>query len=494
MRELFFSLRIRFILVFIMSVAIGICVYFLVHYFSYEYIDSVYSSEENRKNRETSYINDLQAFVDNNSISSENTSMLSRWARENKYVYLIIYKDNELFYTSDDNPENEEAAVPENPEGESPENRPDDSTDKEDGGSVGDGEDGEESTPPPKEPGGVTVDYPTREELFEYAKQNDLYTLELADGTMFASLTEFTEYLYYDISNIASLVFALLSVLIILAFYFHMLTTRIIKLGNEVNKVADGDTSHVIKAKGNDEISKLSVNVENMRVSIIENFEKEKEALDANNALITSMSHDIRTPLTILLGYIDAMRNKTEGDSEMQDYLKAAESTAMRLKKLSDDMFGYFLVFGAKELEVDMENYDAATLIDQILFEHVTLMRESGYVVNFGELDYLALSDFEIRTDVQKLIRIIDNVFSNAYKYADKEAPVFISIEETDSLLTVRFSNTISKDSGNVESNGIGLKTCKKLSEYINADFKTEECDGIFTVSLSLDFIKKQGK
>jgi len=96
MRELFFSLRIRFILVFIMSVAIGICVYFLVHYFSYEYIDSVYSSEENRKNRETSYINDLQAFVDNNSISSENTSMLSRWARENKYVYLIIYKDNEL--------------------------------------------------------------------------------------------------------------------------------------------------------------------------------------------------------------------------------------------------------------------------------------------------------------------------------------------------------------------------------------------------------------
>lgn len=477
-----------------MSVLIGICVYFLVHYFSYDYIDSVYSSEENRKNRETTYINDLQAFVDNNSISSDNTSLLSQWARENKYVYLIIYKDNELFYTSDDNPEKEEVTVPETPGEDSPENQPDDNTDKEDGGSLGDGEAGEESAPPPKEPGGVTVDYPTREELFEYARQNDLYTLKLADGTMFASLTEFTEYLYYDISNIASLVFALLSVLIILAFYFHMLTTRIIKLGNEVNKVADGDTSHVIKAKGNDEISKLSVNVENMRVSIIENFEKEKEAIDANNALITSMSHDIRTPLTILLGYIDVMQNKSVGNSEMQDYLKAAESTAMRLKKLSDDMFGYFLVFGAKELEVDMENYDAATLIDQILFEHVTLMRESGYVVDFGEVDYLALSDFEIRTDVQKLIRIIDNVFSNAYKYADKDAPVFISIEMAGSVLTVRFSNTISKDSGNAESNGIGLKTCKKLSEYINAGFKTEKCDDNFTVLLSLDLIKKQEK
>ena len=76
-------------------------------------------------------------------------------------------------------------------------------------------------------------------------------------------------------------------------------------------------------------------------------------------------------------------------DKAVQEYLKAAESTAMRLKKLSDDMFGYFLVFGGKELEINMESYDAATLIDQMLFEHITLMRESGYNVAFDGCKFL---------------------------------------------------------------------------------------------------------
>ena len=319
-----------------------------------------------------------------------------------------------------------------------------------------------------------------------------MHPLELADGTMFASLTEFTEYLYYDIANIASLIISLLFVLIILTSYFQMVTTRIIRLGNEVNKVADGDMRHVIKSKGKDEISRLSVNVDNMRESMIKNFEKEREALDANTALITSMSHDIRTPLTVLLGYIDVMQNKTQEDSEMQEYLKAAESTAMRLKKLSDDMFSYFLVFGGKELEIKMESYDAATLIDQMLFEHVTLMQESGYKVEFSGLNYDALSGAVVCTDAQKLIRIFDNVFSNIYKYADKYSPVSITAAETDDSIAISFTNVISKSTSKVESNGIGLKTCKKLGEYINAGFECVSNDETFNVILTLKLTRNK--
>ena len=127
LRELLCSLRIRFIVIFLVAVVIGIGVYFLSHYISYDYIDSVYSSEEKKKSREISYMSDLQTFVKNNAISSENTSKLSEWARENKYVYLIIYKDDELFYTSDDIPteepgENPEQEPEDNPEGSDEEN------------------------------------------------------------------------------------------------------------------------------------------------------------------------------------------------------------------------------------------------------------------------------------------------------------------------------------------------------------------------------------
>ena len=456
-----------------MALAVGTLIYFLGRYFSYEYIDTVYSSEENKKAREIEYINDLQLFVDENEISSDGTSMLSEWTMENKYVYLIIYKDNELLYTSDDTSGGDSEA--------------EDSVD-----SIPDQSGAVNAEVTVKWPGGITVEYPSRSELFEYANLNDLHTLSLNDGTMFAALTDFTEYFYYDISNIASLFVALFSVLITLVFYFHTVTTRIIRLGNEVNKVADGDTSHVISSRGNDEISRLSVNVENMRSSMIDNFKREREAIEANTALITSMSHDIRTPLTILLGYIDLMQNKSEMDPELQGYLKAAESTAMRLKTLSDDMFGYFLVFGGNGPEVDIEDYDAATLVDQMLFEHITLMRESGYNVDFDGVDYEALASLMIRTDPQRLVRIFDNVFSNIYKYAQKSATVSIRLEMGEDLLTMKFSNTVSSDVGRVESNCIGLKTCKKLAEHVNAIFTTESSEDIFTAILTLKLVKNE--
>ena len=487
------SLRIRFIVVFISSVVLGIGVYFLVHSVSFNYINNVYLSEENKKDREKSYIEDLQSFVKSNEISSEDTTRIARWARENKYVYLIIYKDNELFYTSDDPNKPSPDGSTDSDTDETVQQKPSEDTEEDSSGDSEKNETADSSAAEGgglnKEPGGVTVDYPTREELFEYAKKNGLHTLD-EEGKMFAYLTEFTEYLYYDIFNIVSLISALFFVLVVLTLYFHTVTSRIIRLGQEVNKVADGDVHHVIKAKGKDEISRLSVNVDNMRESIIENFEKEKAAIDANNALITSMSHDIRTPLTVLLGYIDVMQNKSEDNPEMQGYLKAAESTAMRLKKLSDDMFSYFLVFGGKQLEISMESYDAATLIDQMLFEHITLMTESGYEVKFDGLNYEGLKGREIYTDAQKLVRIFDNVFSNIYKYADKASPVTVYAEDGIDTVTLRFSNVISKSDKRAESNGIGLKTCKKLGEYIDAQFEYAASGEIFTAVLTLKLIK----
>ena len=544
-------MRIRFVLVFLLAIAIGFGAYFLMHRYAYDYIERVYTSEENRKIRELSYVEDLQNFVNINEISNETTSKLSEWARENKYVYLIIYKGSELFFTTDDllsqpseeeepeetpeeTPEDTPEETPEQTPEETPEETPeqtpeqtpeetpeetpeqtpeetpgeeqkenqdgdkesvDNSSDKTDSDKTDSDKTDKEDKPTYKEPSGVTIRYPSREELFEYAKKNDMHLVTLTDKSeLLVSLTEFTEYLYYDVSNITSVIAAVLVVLIILVVYSQLVTTRIIRLGNEVNKVAYGDVSHKIKSRGNDEISRLSRNVDNMRESIIENFEKEREALEANSALITSMSHDIRTPLTVLLGYIDVMQNKASGDTEMLGYLKAAESTAMRLKKLSDDMFGYFLVFGGKELEIEKESYDAATLIEQMLLEHITLMRERGETVEFSDVDYDAFLHTEVHTDAPKLMRIFDNVFSNVNKYSDKTVPVKIDVTREENEMKVKIENTISKIQEKVESNGIGLKTCKKLGEYIDVGFECEEKEKTFVAQITLKLYKTSQK
>ncbi len=470
------SLRVHFLVVFFFAVLIGLSVYFTLDLLATAYIDTVYINEENKKEREKQYLIDLQKFIDENKVSLKDTSRISAWVRENKYVYLLISKEGEIFFTSDD------AITDENDKGSS---TPDGGTGDTDEGGTTDA-DGKESEEGSSTSGGVTVKYPSREELLEYAKANEVHIIELADGPAVASFAEFTEYLYYDVVNIVAIVVAFVVLLSIMLFYIKRVTGRILDLGEDVNAVAAGNTSSVISISGNDEIAELAANVENMRSSMVENYEKEKAALNANSELITSMSHDIRTPLTVLLGYLDVMRASAEGDAQMQEYIKAAESTALRLKKLSDDMFGYLLVFGNPNTTAELEKFDAETLIGQMLSEHILLIGESGYNVDTSSMDSGSLTGKSIVTDPQSLVRIFDNAFSNLYKYADKEKPIKISVSAGACEIIVRISNHIRRDGEKVESNGIGLRTCKKLAEQIGAGFEFGGDESTYFVKLTL--------
>ena len=84
-------------------------------------------------------------------------------------------------------------------------------------------------------------------------------------------------------------------------------------------------------------------------------------------------------------------------------------------------------------------------------------------------------------------MRIIDNVFSNIYKYADITKPVSITVKnEDDKLVVIEFTNYISKDSAKAESNGIGLKTCVRLGRLITDGFEYGVKDGVFAVRLAV--------
>jgi signal transduction histidine kinase len=147
-------------------------------------------------------------------------------------------------------------------------------------------------------------------------------------------------------------------------------------------------------------------------------------------------------------------------------------------------MFGYFLVFGSRDVEVNVESYDAQMLLSQLISEHVLLMSDSGYTVeeNVSELSLVATLD----TDVQKLVRIIDNVFSNIYKYADQKKTVKIEASADACQIKLAFSNSIASERELVESNGIGLKTCKKLAELIGAKFFSETLENKFYANITL--------
>jgi signal transduction histidine kinase len=457
-KDKFHSLYFRLIWVIVVGALIASGCYIIARFVSNYYINNYYTDENNKVEREERYIDDLREYVSEKKMTSSDTGELAKWAQNHRYVYLLIYKDDELFFTSDMLPEEDD--------------KQDDLIGGVDGDTLGSGS-------------GITVDYPTREELLEYAKENDLYPIELSDGTIFASIAEFTEYLYYDLANILSLGIAMLVLAAIIINYFRTIIARIKRLEADVTLVSEGDMNHEIRAGGYDEISKLSVNIENMRNSILENLKKEREAREANKELITAMSHDIRTPLTVLLGYLDIMKESTADDEQLHGYVTASENTAMRLKQLSDDMFKYSLAFGSSEEGIQLEEYNAWMLLEQLLAEHILLLRESGYDV-VGELSGDELDSEKImRTDAQNLMRIIDNVFSNIYKYADKGRPVSITVKnENDRLVLIEFENYVSKVASHAESNGIGLKTCSRLGKLIADGFEFGLTDDVFKVSI----------
>ena len=450
------SLYVGLVLAIISAIFIAGILYIVLRFATNLVIGRYFASDESKRERIEQYVEDLQAFVNENVETSAETDVIEEWIRRNRYVYLLVYKEGELFISSDD--------------------------------------DGDE-TIPPLGSGGITVEYPDREELIKYAEENGQHLITLGDGTpLFASVAEFTEYLYYDLANIFCLAVAMVALSIVIINYFRQMIARIKRLAVQVTAVSGGDMNSPIVAEGEDEISKLSRDVDNMRASILEKVQREREARDANTELITSMSHDIRTPLTVLLGYIDVMKSYTS-DEIMQTYVAASEKTAMRLKQLSDDMFKYSVVFGNPEESMKLELYDAETLVGQMLSEHILLLEENGYAVDTNS-DKLSFGEGTmVYTDAQYLMRIVDNIFSNIYKYADIDEKITVEIGISDTTLLFVIKNKIKRNKEDVESNGIGLKTCSRLAEYVAREFSYEERDGEFTVRLALDISnKKEGE
>ena len=499
-------------LLFSMAVALcfAIAAYFAVKIGGTAVIDKKYATDEMRAERELNFAKELQKYVDENELSSEDTVEIARWVRNYKYLYVMIYKEDKLIIDSDSaNREPENEGTEDSDGGGESTPGGDGGTDteggeQEPGGTDPEGGDGEtendgEDTPGgtqggaqggtnPGGVGGITVKFPTREELIKYAAERDSVPITVSDGAILASMADFSEYLYYDIVNIASLVFGALAFILVVLLYFRGVTGRILKLGRDVTRVAEGEMDTHIHAEGRDEISRLGADVENMRSAIVLNLEKERAALDANAELITAMSHDIRTPLTVLLGYIDMMKLEPSPET-MREYVRASEKTALRLKKMSDDMFNYFLVFGGEGVKIELEEYDAATLLDQMLAEYFLLLTEQGYVVE----STLFPDDFGgaiIKTDAAQLMRIFENIFSNIFKYADKSRPVSILVEVPkegeEKKIKLSFTNYISAENIGVERNGIGIRSSTKIAEALGIGFTSITEDDKYATAVEI--------
>jgi signal transduction histidine kinase len=268
---------------------------------------------------------------------------------------------------------------------------------------------------------------------------------------------------------------------VIMIINFSGTVRRVNRLANNVKLVEEGNLDMPIILEGNDELSTLAEDVNSMRNAVVDTMSKERQAWEANAELITAMSHDIRTPLTVLLGYLDLMGLQDQNETNAE-YIEACKENAMRLKRLSDDMFSYFLVFGKNDLHLDLNNsVDCATL-EHMLAEREVLLSELGFTVERSG----AMPRASVKLDIAYFSRVIDNIFTNLSKYADSSEPIYVDTNLGSGFLTISVKNRIKSKGERAESNGIGVKTCIKIMELLNGDFEVLNEDEYYTVFLRI--------
>lgn len=302
-------------------------------------------------------------------------------------------------------------------------------------------------------------------------------TIQFQDGILHVLIHS-----YIGTSFILFYVFACLC-LSVFVFVFIILSfvrkkmRYVLLLKDELSYIEQSDYSHAIPYRGNDELTILAKQLNSLRKTLQDNVEKEKKAKKANHDLVTAMSHDLRTPLTSLLGYLDILDMKIYKDeNEQVQYIRKSHEKALQIKELSDRLFQHFLVYAQTE-DVTLE-----LISSDYVNECIESACEELVLADFDVSLHISDESYKIWAQEVFLKRIIDNLVSNIKKYGKDRVEISVSV--VDEYVSIKMLNFISHKEVKEESTKIGLRSVKMMMEMLKGKFLYTCSDDVFEVSV----------
>lgn len=241
-----------------------------------------------------------------------------------------------------------------------------------------------------------------------------------------------SRYLFFDIC-----IFILFSVLLFL-FYFLILTNNMINYTREVivgvKRMRDGDLESKIKVKGKDEIGQIAYALNEMQVKLKTNQEIKQQAEQTKDELITNVAHDLRTPLTSIIGYLDLVRRDTILTPEQRKkYIGIAYDKSKSLERLIEALFDYTR-YDKQKVATKPKKMDFCQFIMQISEEFYPSFSEKQVECKMDIPDY----PIYVNVDGELMARAVGNLISNAIKYGADGKQVKMKVESVDNM--VKFS------------------------------------------------------
>ncbi|WP_289138533.1 HAMP domain-containing sensor histidine kinase [uncultured Brevibacillus sp.] len=245
------------------------------------------------------------------------------------------------------------------------------------------------------------------------------------------------------------LIFILVGVIVIAnVLLYRWITRSVVKpldlLRNSAEHIKEGNLQFSLDLHSKDEIGQLNEAFENMRKRLQESVQLRLQDEENRKELISNISHDLRTPITNIKGYIEGIRDGVADTPEKMDkYVNIIYSKAVDLDKLVDELFLYSKL-DLKQVPFQFEHVDIVRFLDDCIDELHYVLEEKGITLEWDKRPDLSM---EVIADLEKLKRTVLNIIGNAQNFMDKEEKrIRVSVQESPEWVTVE-----------IRDNGMGI-------------------------------------
>lgn len=306
-------------------------------------------------------------------------------------------------------------------------------------------------------------------------------------------------YIYLAIAFIAG-------VLLFLCFFLlftKKISESLKEITSGIQEISVGNFEGEITVKGNDEFALIAEQVNHMTEQIRNILKEERQNEEVKNELITNVTHDLRTPLTSIIGYLYLLsNNKSLTPEQKEHYIGIAYMKSKRLEELIEDLFR-FTKYNNEQMKLNVQKIDFFQLIEQIGEEFYPSMEQAGLQYHF----HSNVKHAYIQADGNLLARAVANLMSNAVKYGKdgKEISVNLTAEHRKLELSIRnygkvipeeklehiferFYRVEESRSEETGGSGLGLAIAQKIANLHHGSIRAESSmEGtIFYLSLNL--------
>ncbi|MGY3819307.1 sensor histidine kinase [Ligilactobacillus salivarius] len=217
---------------------------------------------------------------------------------------------------------------------------------------------------------------------------------------------------------------------------YHQMQLR--HIINELHYIADGHFNHRIPFQLKGQMQRVVASVNALVDSTIKAMEDEREIERSKDELITNVSHDIRTPLTSIIGYLGLIEDKQyRSEEDILKYTHTAYLKSKQMKSLVDDLFEYTKV-RQTDAPLQIQSLELNAMLEQIGASFELEANKKGMEIN----TILPDSPVKIEADPEKLARVFNNLITNALKYGSDGKNIYLQLTKVDKKeIEIRISN-----------------------------------------------------